>query len=62
MTLSPNTLPIAAGTAGISNPLWMDLLSSSWQIGIGGLGALVLILTAWNKILDIKQKRRDLRK
>ena len=62
MGLTGNTAPALAGAAAVLNPVWLTWLPSVWQVGIALLGAAVLVATLWNKILDIKQKRRELRK
>ena len=55
---------IAAGSAGRTNFVWLPWLPwlpLVWQFLIGALGAAVLAMTLWNKILENKQRRRDLR-
>lgn len=53
---------IAAGSAGLTNFVWLPWLPLAWQFLIGALGAAVLAMTLWNKILENKQRRRDLNK
>jgi membrane protein implicated in regulation of membrane protease activity len=54
--------PLAAGSAGVTNWVWLPWLPLVWQIFVGALGAEVLAMTLWNKILENKQRRRDLNK
>jgi hypothetical protein len=48
------------GSAALTWPAWSVLLSTGWNYTIAVLGGVVLIMTAWNKILENKQRRRDL--
>ena len=52
----------SVGGWGLTYPLWGSWLNSGWQVGIAILGAIVLVLTIWNKVLEIKQRRKDLKK
>jgi len=59
--LRSNVTAAAAGAGGISFPIWNNFLTSGWSILIAVMGAIVLGLTIWSKILEIKQKNRDLK-
>lgn len=52
----------AAGAAGLTLPIWIAWLPVFWQIVIALGGGVVLALTAYNKILEIKLKRQELDK
>ncbi len=60
--LRGNGVSAATGSAGVSFPFWDMSLSSGWSILIGLAGGLVLLLTIWDKVLQIRLKNRDLRK
>ncbi len=60
---------VAAGTAAVSNPIWMQWIGQQawlewipflWQMLIAVLGAAVLVLTVYNRVLEATQRRRDL--
>jgi hypothetical protein len=54
-------VPIAQGSAAITFPAWAPFLSSGWNILIATLGMIVLILTIYNKALEIKLNHRDMK-
>ncbi len=56
-----NTVAAAAGAGGLSFPLWDTLIASGWSTLIGIAGGIVLLLTIWNKVLEIRLKNRALR-
>jgi hypothetical protein len=47
--------------AGITNPIWLSYIHTSWQFSIALVGGVALLFTAWNKILENKKLRRELR-
>ena len=49
---------LTAGSAGVSYPLWIDLVPQAWDIIIAILGATVLVLTAYSKFLEIKERKQ----
>lgn len=49
------------GGLGLSFPAWAQFLEQGWTALIGFLGFAVLVLTIYNKILELRQRRRDLR-
>jgi len=49
-----------AGGAGLSVPIWWQYIDPAFQALIAALGFFVLVLTVWNKWLEIKIKRRAL--
>lgn len=51
----------AQGGVAVTFPAWGQFLTSSWQVMVALMGAIVLGLTIYNKILEAKQRRRDLR-
>ena len=51
-----------AGGAGITLPIWLQYIDPFFQLLIAALGLFVLVLTVWNKWLEIKLKRRALQK
>lgn len=53
--------PFAQGGAAVTFPAWAPLLSSGWNVLIAVLGGTVLILTIYNKFLEIQQRRKALR-
>ena len=60
--LKSNVTAAAAGAGGISFPLWNSFLASGWSAIVAVLGVIVLLLTIWNKILEVRLKNRDLKK
>ncbi len=62
MVIKGDITPFLIGSTGLTFPLWGTWLSSGWNIALGVAGAIVLGLTIYNKILEIKQRRRDLKK
>lgn len=48
------------GGAGASSPLWLNSLTTGWQIVIAIMGFIVLSLTIYNKILEIRQRKKNL--
>ena len=52
------------GSAGLTSPWWapwLEQLSYVWQGLVFVLGAIIMCLTLWNKILELCQRRRDLK-
>jgi uncharacterized integral membrane protein len=56
-----NTVAASTGSVALSYPAWAIHLSSQWSIIVAVLGAVVLLLTIWNKVLEIKMRRKSLR-
>jgi membrane protein CcdC involved in cytochrome C biogenesis len=54
-------IPIAQGSAAVTFPAWSPFLSSGWDVLIAAMGMIVLILTIYNKTLEIKQRRKEMR-
>lgn len=48
------------GGAGVTFPAWGNALTAGWQVAVALMGGIVLALTIYNKILELKQRRRDL--
>ena len=42
-------------------PAWSLLLAHGWDIVIAVLGVIVLVMTIYNKSLEIKQRRKAIR-
>jgi hypothetical protein len=59
-TLMKELLPVAQGSAGVTFFAWAPWLSDGWAVIMAVLGATVLVLTIYNKILEIKQRRKSL--
>jgi hypothetical protein len=60
--LDSNTVIYATGgTAAATYPFWSQLISDGFQAVIAIAGVVVLGLTIYNKILEMKQRRRDLK-
>lgn len=57
-----DAIDTAAGAAGLTLPIWIVWLPVFWQAVIALGGGFVLALTAYNKILEIKLKRQELKK
>ncbi len=56
-----NTMALAVGSGGITSPFWSIWLTSGYQWILAIAGAVVLGLTIYNKVLEIIQRRRDLK-
>ena len=56
----PDGTRIAAGTALVANPVWMAQLSVLWQGALSIAGAVVVGLTIYKLILEIKIRRQTL--
>ncbi len=54
--------PLVLGSAGVTNSIWLEYLPIAWQVLIAILGAIVLVLTIYNKWLEAKQRRKDLQR
>ena len=54
------TTLLSASAAFLLNEFWIHWLPLGWQLMVGGLGGVVLALTAYNKWLDAKLKMKDL--
>ena len=53
---------ITTGSAvSLFMPLWLSWLPAIWQLLISVLAGLILGLTAYNKILEIRLKRKELK-
>ena len=53
---------ITTGSAvSLFMPLWLEWLPLVWQFVISIVAGIVLFLTAYNKILEIRLKRHQLR-
>ena len=50
----------ATGGAGLTAPLWLQYVDPVLQAMIAAMGFSVLVLTVWNKWLEIRIKRRAL--
>jgi tetrahydromethanopterin S-methyltransferase subunit E len=50
--------PIFQGSAAVTFPAWSLLLSHGWDVVIAVLGVIVLVMTIYNKSLEIKQRRK----
>ncbi len=61
MVLKGDITPALIGGTGLTFPLWGALLSSGWNVALGIAGGIVLLLTIYSKILEIRQRRRDLK-
>lgn len=59
--IKSNVTAVATGAGGLSYPFWNAWLTSGWSTLIAILGAIVLALTIWNKILEVRLKNRDLK-
>jgi hypothetical protein len=53
--------PLIQGSAAVTFPAWSLLLGHGWDIVIAVLGVVVLVLTIYNKSLEIKQRRKAIR-
>ena len=53
--------PLIQGSAAVTFPAWSLLLSHGWDIVIAVLGVVVLVMTIYNKSLEIKQRRKAIR-
>ena len=63
MSISMKETSITTGSAlSLFMPLWLDWLPLLWQFLISIVAGLVLFLTAYNKILEIKMRRKELSK
>lgn len=56
-----NTAAVVASVVVPSSPFWAAWMTSWWQVMIAIAGAVVLGLTIYNKVLEIRQRRRDLK-
>lgn len=53
---------ITTGSAvSLFMPLWLSWLPAVWQLLVSVLAGLILGLTAYNKILEIRLKRKELK-
>lgn len=62
MSLYSDGTATAAGGTALSAPLWFQHIDPFLQFLIAAFGLFVLVLTVWNKWLEIKLKRRALRR
>lgn len=58
--MTKDVVPATAGALGVTFPAWGNLVTSWWEGFIAILGAIVLVLTIWNKWLEIKQRRAEM--
>ena len=58
----PDGTRIATGTVLAVNPVWMDVFNTYWQLALSLGGGLIIALTIYKLILEIKLKRKDLHK
>lgn len=62
MSISMKETAITTGSAvSLFMPLWLSWLPAIWQLLISVLAGLILGLTAYNKILEIRLKRKELK-
>jgi hypothetical protein len=54
-------IPLAQGSAALTFPAWGPYLSGGWNVLIATMGMVVLVLTIYNKSLEIKQRRKAIR-
>lgn len=59
--MNSNVATAAIGSVSISSLVWWSWLSSGLQIIVAIGGAVLIGLTIYNKILEIKQRKRDLK-
>ena len=57
--LKSNAASAAVGGTGLAYPLWAGWITG-YQTLIAIGGAVVIALTIYNKVLEIRQRRRDL--
>lgn len=61
MSVSMKETSITTGSAvSLFMPLWLDWLPVLWQFLISVVAGIVLFLTAYNKFLEIKLRRKEL--
>jgi hypothetical protein len=53
--------PLIQGSAAVTFPAWSLLLAHGRDIVIAVLGVIVLVMTIYNKSLEIKQRRKAIR-
>ena len=62
MSISMKETAITTGSAvSLFMPLWLSWLPAVWQLLVSVLAGLILGLTAYNKILEIRLKRKELK-
>lgn len=62
MSVSMKETAITTGSAvSLFMPLWLSWLPAVWQLLVSVLAGLILGLTAYNKILEIRLKRKELK-
>lgn len=54
-------VPFSVGTSALASPVWLSWINPAWQGLLAILGLIVLILTIWSKVLEIKQRKKALR-
>lgn len=57
-----DTVDTATGITGVTLPVWITWVPVAWQGIIAVLGAIVLVITLYNKILELRLKKRELSK
>ena len=63
MSVSMKETSITTGSAiSLFMPLWLDWLPLVWQFLISVVAGIVLFLTAYNKVLEIRIRRKELSK
>lgn len=56
----PDGTRIAAGTVLAVNPIWMDVFNTYWQLALSIGGGVIIALTIYKLVLEIRIKRQDL--
>ena len=56
----PDGTRIAAGTVLAVNPVWMDVFNTAWQLALSLGGGVIIALTIYKLVLEIRLKRKDL--
>lgn len=57
-----DTVDTATGVTGVTLPLWIAWVPVAWQGIIAVLGGLMLLLTLYNKFLELRIKQKELEK
>lgn len=57
-----DTIDTATGVTGVTLPLWISWVPVAWQGIIAVIGAMVLLVTLYNKILELRLKQKELEK
>jgi len=59
--MNSNPVSVVIGSVSVSSLVWWSWLSSGLQIIVAIGGAILIGLTIYNKVLEIQQRRRDLK-